>query len=216
MKNLIRLIKYARPYWGLLIISGIGLLGITAMNLISPWLVKELISILTSGLNDASMAHVRNITVILAAAYCNPDESDQDVQQAIAGAERVFEVLDTEPDIEDSRDAVEIQHARGEITFNEVFFYYNQSNPVLQGISFTAQPGQMVALVGPTGVGKTTTISLIARFYDPVSGSVLLDGIDLRQMTLSSLRNQISIVLQDVFLFNGNIADNIAYGSKSA
>ena len=140
----------------------------------------------------------------------------EDLQQAIAGADRVFEVLDTEPDIMDQPGAVDISDSRGEIIFNDVSFNYISSVPVLQNISFTAEPGKMLALVGPTGVGKTTIISLIARFYDPVSGSIQLDGRDLRNITLSSLRNQISIVLQDIFLFNGSVAENIAYGSKEA
>jgi len=140
----------------------------------------------------------------------------EDLQQAIAGADRVFEVLDTEPDITDKPNAEDIKTSRGEITFDDVSFNYVESSPVLQNISFTARPGKMVALVGPTGVGKTTVISLIARFYEPVSGRILLDGRDLRDITLSSLRNQISIVLQDIFLFNGSVAENIAYGSKSA
>jgi ATP-binding cassette subfamily B protein len=140
----------------------------------------------------------------------------EDLQQSIAGADRVFEVLDTEPDIQDSKDAIEIKTSKGQVTFDNVSFHYLEASPVLQNVSFTAKPGQMVALVGPTGVGKTTIISLMARFYDPVSGSILLDGNDLRNISLSSLRNQISIVLQDIFLFNGSIADNIAYGSKVA
>jgi len=138
------------------------------------------------------------------------------LQQSIAGADRVFEVLDTEPDIKDSPGAVDISKCRGEIAFRDVSFNYVPSNPVLQNISFIAEPGKMLALVGPTGVGKTTVISLIARFYEPVSGSILLDGRDLKDITLSSLRNQISIVLQDIFLFNGSVADNIAYGCKTA
>src|SRR5690606_2424239 len=100
--------------------------------------------------------------------------------------------------------------------FDNVSFRYTDDVPVLQDISFRAEPGKMVALVGPTGVGKTTIISLIARFYDPDSGSIRLDGKDLRDITLSSLRNQISIVLQDVFLFSGTVAENVAYGSKNA
>jgi len=140
----------------------------------------------------------------------------EDLQQAIAGADRVFEVLDTEPDIKDSPDAVDLKACRGEIVFEDVSFNYVDNVPVLQNISFRADPGKMVALVGPTGVGKTTIISLIARFYDPVSGRILLDGRDLRSLTLSSLRSQISIVLQDIFLFNGTVAENIAYGSKEA
>jgi ATP-binding cassette subfamily B protein/subfamily B ATP-binding cassette protein MsbA len=140
----------------------------------------------------------------------------EDLQQSIAGADRVFEVLDTEPDIQDSKAAIEVKTSKGKVTFDNVSFHYLEASPVLQNVSFTAKPGQMVALVGPTGVGKTTIISLMARFYDPVSGSILIDDKDLKNITLSSLRNQISIVLQDIFLFNGSIADNIAYGSKVA
>lgn len=140
----------------------------------------------------------------------------EDLQQASAGAERVFELLDTEPDIVDSKDAKTITRSRGEIKFNNVDFHYIPESPVLKNVSFTAEPGKMVALVGPTGVGKTTIISLIARFYDPLSGSIQIDGMDLRDITVSSLRNQISIVLQDIFLFNGTVAENIAYGSKEA
>jgi ATP-binding cassette subfamily B protein len=140
----------------------------------------------------------------------------EDLQQAMAGADRVFEVLDTEPDIKDSPDAVDISRSDGDIVFDDVSFNYTDNVPVLRNISFRAAPGEMVALVGPTGVGKTTVISLIARFYDTVSGRITLDGRDLRDITLSSLRNQISIVLQDIFLFNGTVAENIAYGRKDA
>ncbi len=140
----------------------------------------------------------------------------EDLQQAIAGADRVFEVLDIEPDIKDNAGAVDISDCKGEITFSDVSFSYLPDIPVLQNISFTAEPGRMVALVGPTGVGKTTVISLIARFYEPESGNILIDGKDLKDITLLSLRNQVSIVLQDIFLFNGTVAENIAYGSKSA
>ncbi len=140
----------------------------------------------------------------------------EDLQQALAGAERVFEVLDTEPDIKDTPSASNIGKTSGDLEFNNVSFHYIDSAPVLQDISFRAKPGQMLALVGPTGVGKTTIISLIARFYDPVDGSVKIDGRDLKDITLESLRNQISIVLQDIFLFNGSVADNIAYGCTTA
>lgn len=140
----------------------------------------------------------------------------EDLQQATAGAERVFELLDTDPDIADVKGARDIIDAKGEIAFKNVSFSYTPESPVLKDISFTAKPGKMIALVGPTGVGKTTIISLVARFYDPDSGSILVDGMDLKEVTLSSLRSQISIVLQDTFLFNGTVADNIAYGSKEA
>lgn len=140
----------------------------------------------------------------------------EDLQSASAGAERIFELLDTQPDIADRKGAKEIARSEGEITFKDVSFHYIPENPVLKKVNFTAKPGKMIALVGPTGVGKTTIISLIARFYDPNEGKIMLDGIDLKDITVSSLRNQISIVLQDIFLFNGSVAENIAYGSKDA
>jgi ATP-binding cassette subfamily B protein len=140
----------------------------------------------------------------------------EDLQMSMAGADRVFEVLDTEPDIQDSPESLEVSRVSGEITFDHVKFHYIPTAPVLRDVSFKAAPGEMIALVGPTGVGKTTIISLVARFYDPVDGSIRLDGHDIRNLSLAALRNQISIVLQDIFLFNGTVAENIAYGSKSA
>ncbi len=140
----------------------------------------------------------------------------EDVQQAYAGGERVFRVLDTTPNIQDAPEAVAIERSRGHIVFDDVSFRYTDDQPVLEGISFEAKPGQMIALVGPTGVGKTSIISLIARFYDPVAGCVTLDGRPLRDIKLHSLREQISVVLQDVFLFNGTIAENIRYGAPQA
>lgn len=140
----------------------------------------------------------------------------EDMQQALAGAERVFEVLDTEPDITDKPEAKKIGKLSGAVEFKNVSFSYKGDIPVLEDISFKIEPGQMVALVGPTGVGKTTVSALIARFYDPNSGEILMDGMDIKDMTLESLRNQLSVVLQDVFLFNGTIAENIAYGCNNA
>ena len=140
----------------------------------------------------------------------------EDIQRSFAGGERVFETLDTEPDIADKKEAQPIADCRGELEFENVTFHYRDDVPVLKNISFRAAPGQMIALVGPTGVGKTTIISLIPRFYDPVEGAVKLDGHDIRDLTLHSLRSKISMVLQDVFLFNGTIAENIAYGSPGA
>ena len=139
----------------------------------------------------------------------------EDLQQGIAGAERVFEVLDTEPDIRDSKNALTLTVCAGQVRFEHVSFHYQEELPVLKDISFTADPGEMIALVGPTGVGKTTIISLLARFYDPVQGAIYLDNYNIKDLTLASLRDQISIVLQDVFLFNGTVAENIAYGVKA-
>ena len=140
----------------------------------------------------------------------------EDVQNALAGAERVFQVLDTQPDIADQPEAATISGSEGDITFDQVDFFYEEGSEVLRDISFRAEPGQMIALVGPTGVGKTTLVSLLARFYDPTAGRILLDGRDIRELTLHALRDQISIVLQDVFLFHGTVEENIAYGMEKA
>lgn len=140
----------------------------------------------------------------------------EDLQSTAASAQRVFELLDSTPEITEVPDAKDLTalacEIRGKVSFEQVNFHYNKDEPLLDGISFTAEPGQMTALVGPTGVGKTTIISLIERFWDPISGAVKIDGQDIRGLTFSSLRSQISMVLQDVFLFNGTIAENIAYG----
>ena len=138
------------------------------------------------------------------------------IQTSLAGADRVFEVLDTEPDIRDHPRAHSLAKAKGEIRFEDVSFYYNPGESILEEINFHVRPGETLALVGPTGVGKTTIASLIPRFYDPTAGRILLDGHDLRDIKLESLRRQISLVLQDVFLFNGTIAENIQYGAPSA
>lgn len=141
---------------------------------------------------------------------------NEDIQNALAGASRVFEVLDTEPDVKEKTDAIELGRVQGEIRFENVGFQYVPGIDVLKSIQLDIRPGEMVALVGPTGVGKTTMASLVSRFYDPTEGKILLDGVDLKDISLRSLRNNISIVLQDVFLFNGTVADNIAYGVKCA
>lgn len=140
----------------------------------------------------------------------------EDMQQALAGAERVFEVLDTDPDIKDTLGAKTVGKLSGELEFNHISFSYKGDIPVLEDISFEVKAGQMLALVGPTGVGKTTISALIARFYDPKSGEITMDGMNIKDMTLESLREQLSLVLQDVFLFNGTIAENIAYGCDGA
>lgn len=140
----------------------------------------------------------------------------EDIQMSVAGGERIMEILDTDPDIKDAPDAKELGEAKGKIAFDHVSFYYQEDEPVLQDVSFTARPGEMIALVGATGVGKSTLVSLLERFYEPVDGRVLLDDTDIREVTLSSLRRNLSMVLQDVFLFNGSIYENIAYGVDSA
>lgn len=140
----------------------------------------------------------------------------ENAQQALAGVERVVEILDTPVGIEDAPDAYDLPPVRGNIRFDHIDFSYIQGIPVLSDVNFTIKPGQMIALVGPTGVGKTTMTQLVGRFYDPTAGSVTIDGHDLRGVTLESLRSQIAMVLQDTFLFNGTVAENISYARPSA
>ncbi|HEX5443589.1 MAG TPA: ABC transporter ATP-binding protein [Pirellulales bacterium] len=135
---------------------------------------------------------------------------------AMAGAERVFRLLDTQPDWQDAADAVELPRMVGRVEFQQVSFGYDPRRLVLRGVQFTAEPGQTVALVGHTGSGKTTITNLIAKFYQPTSGRILIDGSDIAGVTSQSLRRQIGIVLQQNFLFSGNVLDNIRLGKPAA
>lgn len=140
----------------------------------------------------------------------------ENLQQSLAGAERVALILETPSAIQNAPDTQDLGKAEGRITFENVSFHYSNGIPVLKNVSFDCKPGMMVALVGPTGVGKTTTTQLISRFYDPTEGRVMIDGKDIRGVTLESLRHNISPVLQDTFLFNGTIAENIGYAKPDA
>lgn len=133
------------------------------------------------------------------------------MQSAMAAAERIFTILDTEPDIVDSETA-EDRNLSGAIRFDDVTFSYEKDNKVLRNVSFDVDPGRSVALVGPTGAGKTSIISLLCRFYDVDSGGIMLDGVDIRELPVHTLRNSISIVLQDAFIFSRSIEDNIRLG----
>ena len=141
---------------------------------------------------------------------------NEGLQHALASAERVVEVLAMEPEIADGPDAVELESMEGSIEFREVKFGYDKNTPVLRGISFRVEPGETLALVGTTGVGKTTLARLIPRFYDPDSGEILIDGLDIRKIKLQSLRKHISVVSQDVFLFTGTVRENIIFGRPDA
>ena len=138
------------------------------------------------------------------------------IQSAFAAAERIFEILDVKPEIRDCEDAVEIPPIKGEIEFRNVTFEYKPGKPVLRNVSFHIKPKETVALVGPTGAGKSTIIKLICRFYEPKSGQILIDGYDIRKVKMKSLRRQIGIVPQETILFSGTIMDNIRYGRIDA
>lgn len=134
----------------------------------------------------------------------------------IAGAERIFEILDTEPGIADGGAAVQMPEIAGEVVFDHVDFSYDDKVKVLDDVSFTIKPGETIALVGPTGAGKTTIVNLISRFYEVTGGAVKIDGHDVREVTLESLRRQMGIMTQDNFLFSGTIRENIRYGRLDA
>jgi ABC-type multidrug transport system fused ATPase/permease subunit len=138
------------------------------------------------------------------------------LQNRFVSLEIAFKLLDTEPEIKDAPDAVAIEDSRGHVVFENVDFSYRGREETLHGVSFEALPGQVVGIVGPTGAGKSTLVSLIPRFCDPQGGRVLLDETDIRKIKLASLRQQISIVLQDPLLFSGTIEDNIRYGRLDA
>ncbi len=140
----------------------------------------------------------------------------ESMQQSLAGAERVVAILDAPAEIVDRPDAIPLRDVKGDIAFEHVSFAYREDSPVLRDVSFHCAPGKMLALVGPTGVGKTTLTQLISRFYEPDAGHILIDGQDIAGVTLESLRGAISPVLQDTFLFNGTIAENIGYARPEA
>lgn len=140
----------------------------------------------------------------------------ENMQQAMAGAERVLSILDAPYEIRNKPGAKDLKDVRGDIVFENVDFSYRNGSPVLKNVSFHCKPGMMLALVGPTGVGKTTLTQLISRFYEPTGGRILIDGVDLNDITIESLRQNISPVMQDTFLFNGTIAENIGYAVTDA
>lgn len=138
------------------------------------------------------------------------------IQNAIAGAERIFNILDEKPAVTDKPDAKEMMEIKGLVEFDNVSHEYEDGVPVLKGVSFTAQPGQTFAIVGPTGAGKTTIINLLPRFYDVTEGSVKIDGVDVRDVKAESIRRQVGIVLQDTFLFSASVMDNVRFGRPDA
>ncbi|WP_289487991.1 ABC transporter ATP-binding protein [Fictibacillus enclensis] len=158
--------------------------------------------VMLSNVFIAPIKHINQILELLPKGY--------------AGFRRYLEVLDMEPSIKDKEDAIEVAHVRGDIAFENVSFDYEEDQSVLENISFRVRAGETLALVGPSGGGKTTLCSLIPRFYDITEGTITIDGMDVRDLTLQSLRSQIGIVQQDIYLFDGTIRDNIMYGDFEA
>jgi ATP-binding cassette subfamily B protein len=138
------------------------------------------------------------------------------IQSAIAGSERIFGLLDAEVDIQDKPDAVALPPVQGHVRYENVWAEYKEGEPVLRGVDIEATPGKTIAIVGPTGAGKTTIINLLPRFWDVSDGRLTIDGHDVRDVTLKSLREQIGLVLQDTFLFSATVANNIRYGRPDA
>jgi len=134
----------------------------------------------------------------------------------ITGAERIFDILDTKAEITDSETVTELPEIKGEVLFENVSFAYDADTPVLNDVSFRIRPGETIALVGPTGAGKTTIVNLISRFYDVQQGNIFIDGFNIKDVSIESLRRQMGIMTQDNFLFSGTIADNIRYGKLDA
>jgi subfamily B ATP-binding cassette protein MsbA len=137
-------------------------------------------------------------------------------QRAIGAADRVFELLDQKPAVADSPAAIELPAITGQVQFQDVSFGYRNDLPVLSHINFEARPGEIIALVGPSGAGKTSLVNLIPRFYDPMEGQILIDGYDIQQIQLQSLRTHIGLVPQESILFGVSVAENISYGKPGA
>ena len=169
-------------------------------------------STLTSGSLIAFLIYVVNLSnpiKRLSRVYAN-------IQKAMAAAQRVFAVLDTEPEIQNAPNAKPLPTVKGHVVFDKVSFSYQEGEPVLRQVSLEARPGEMIAIVGPSGAGKTTIANLIPRFYDATEGCITIDGMPVKDVTLQSLREQIGIVPQETVLFNGSIYENILYGKLEA
>ena len=183
---------------------------IAVTALLGGWLALQ--GVVTVGVIATFVVYIRN--------FFRPMRSIamlyNQLQSALAGAERIFEVLDARPSVQDAPHALPLTDIQGEVVFDHVTFAYEPDKPVLEDISLEARPGQTIALVGPTGAGKTTIISLLSRFYDITDGAILIDGHDICSVQQQSIRRQLGIVLQDTFLFSSTVMDNIRYGRLDA
>jgi len=186
------------------------ILTVAATSLLGGWLALQ--DIVTVGVIATFVVYIMNFFRPMRGIAMVYNQ----LQSALAGAERIFAVLDAAPTVTDAPHALPLRDIRGAVAFEEVHFAYEPGKPVLQAINLDVAPGQTVALVGPTGAGKTTIISLLSRFYDVSGGSIRIDGADIRGVTQDSIREQLGIVLQDTFLFSGTVMENIRYGRLDA
>ncbi len=193
------------------VMFGIGNLGIATVAGIGAWLALTGGGV-TIGLIATFISYSRQVARPLSQLGNTYTAS----LSALAGAERIFQILDRRPSVINAADAIEIPEIAGHVQFEDVDFAYRTGPPILKHVAFEAQSGDMIGLVGPTGAGKTTMISILARFYDIQQGSVRVDDLDVRSVTKESLREQLGVVLQDTFLFSETVRDNIRYGRLDA
>ena len=186
------------------------ILTVAATSLLGGWLALQ--DIVTVGVIATFVVYIMNFFRPMRGIAMVYNQ----LQSALAGAERIFAVLDAAPSVTDAPHALPLRDIRGAVSFEAVDFAYEPGKPVLEDISLEVAPGQTVALVGPTGAGKTTIISLLSRFYDVSAGSIRIDGVDIRGVMQDSIREQLGIVLQDTFLFSGTVMENIRYGRLDA
>lgn len=186
------------------------ILTVAATSLLGGWLALQ--DLVTVGVIAAFVIYIMNFFRPMRGIAMVYNQ----LQSALAGAERIFAVLDAAPTVTDAPHALPLRDIRGAVTFEAVDFAYEPDKPVLENVSLEVAPGQTVALVGPTGAGKTTIISLLSRFYDVSGGSIRIDDVDIRNVTQNSIREQLGIVLQDTFLFSGTVMENIRYGRLDA
>ena len=199
--------------WGFIImplVNVMSYIGIAVVSGLGGWLVVT--GAVSVGLVVTFINYARNFVQPLRQLA----DLYNSIQTALAGAERVFEIIDTKPEINDKPNAEPLHEIQGDIVFDHVGFTYDGKTPILTDVSFHAEPGQTIALVGPTGAGKTTMINILSRFYDICCGDILIDGTSIRDVTRESLRRQIGTVLQDNFLFADTVMENIRYGNLEA
>jgi ATP-binding cassette subfamily B protein len=190
--------------------STMNILTIAITALLGGWLALH--DIVQIGVIATFIVYIRNFFQPMRAIAMLYNQ----LQAALAGAERIFGVLDVESLVKDAPDAQPLPDVQGAVKFDHVSFEYEPGKPVLEDVSLEAFPGQTIALVGPTGAGKTTIINLLSRFYDVTTGSIAIDGYDIRTVQQASIRQQLGIVLQDTFLFSGTVMENIRYGRLDA